>query len=83
MGFGLSIGTSRLFAVCEFLLRAHETDEELFNAITAHIEEPGAGIPPPTREFTHLELAEGLAFLLRMGYFEVEDLVDGDEDDDE
>lgn len=72
MGYGLAIGSTRLFAAADFLLESIDSGAARRRAIPQYAAEPHPDGPPPTRAFTRLELAEAMSLLLRMGFVNAE-----------
>ena len=68
MGRGLAIGSTKLFAAADFLLRWVESGEcgcILTEPVFVSADAEGW---PHTRVFTRIQLAEAWAMLIRMGY---------------
>lgn len=67
MGYGLVVGSKRLFRAAGFLLEAIESGDPARRSVADYAAEPLAHGPPPTRRFTRMELREAMGMLVRMG----------------
>lgn len=67
MGYGLVVGSKRLFRAAGFLLEAIESGDPARRSVADYASEPLAEGPPPTRRFTRVELREAMGMLVRLG----------------